>query len=176
MLPSLTTHCIHTFLPPHNLELAHLTSPLTTTISHSSLFPTPQYRIRIDDFMMQTDTTPSKPFRVIIVGAGIVGLTLSHALQLAKVDHVVLEKYDRVKSVKGAALIIWPNVERIFDQFGLLPNMLNTATPVVTEYCRWPDGTINRSNRTMNRLHRLYVSGRSYRVVKSARHLIDFTN
>jgi FAD dependent monooxygenase len=107
--------------------------------------------------MADTDTASSKPFRAIVVGAGIVGLTLSHALQLAKIDHVVLEKYDRVKSIKGAALILWPNAERIFDQFGFLSNILNNTTPVVREHRRWPDGTINGSRSTMHRFQQLYV-------------------
>lgn len=46
-----------------------------------------------------------KPFRVVIVGAGIVGLSLSHALQLANIDHVVLEKHSKIVSVRGAALV-----------------------------------------------------------------------
>ena len=33
-----------------------------------------------------------KGFRVIIVGAGVSGLVLAHALELAKIDFVVLEK------------------------------------------------------------------------------------
>ncbi len=33
-----------------------------------------------------------RPFRVIIVGAGISGLVLAHALGLAKIDFIVLEK------------------------------------------------------------------------------------
>jgi FAD dependent monooxygenase len=107
--------------------------------------------------MTQTDTKSTKPFRVIIVGAGIVGLTLSHALQLAKIDHVVLEKYEEVKSVKGAALIIWPNVERVFDQFGFLPRILSTITPVSAEYRRWPDGSVNARRSTMHKFHELYV-------------------
>lgn len=108
--------------------------------------------------MADTDATTCKPFRVIIVGAGITGLSLSHALQLAKIDHVVLEKYDRVKSVKGAALILWPNAERIFDQFGFLASILETTTPVAAEHRRWPDGTINKSRNTMHRLEQLYVN------------------
>lgn len=36
--------------------------------------------------------TTDKPFRVIIVGAGVSGLILAHALQLAKTDFVLLEK------------------------------------------------------------------------------------
>lgn len=107
--------------------------------------------------MAQADTTPSKPFRVIIVGAGIVGLSLSHALQLAKIDHVVLEKYDKVKSLKGAALILWPGTERVFDQFGVLSDMLKTTTPVATEHRRWPDGSLHLTKSSMDRFHQMYV-------------------
>jgi FAD dependent monooxygenase len=46
-----------------------------------------------------------KPFRVVVVGAGIVGLSLSHALQLANIDHVVLEKHNKIVSLRGAALV-----------------------------------------------------------------------
>lgn len=107
--------------------------------------------------MAQTHTTQSQPFRVIVVGAGIVGLTLSHALQLAKIDHVVLEKHSEVVSVRGAALLLWPGVERVFDQFGFLQNILSTLTPVTKEYRRWPDGTINSTDTTMEQFHKLYV-------------------
>lgn len=112
----------------------------------------------MDSSMTHTNTNSPKPFRVIIVGAGIVGLSLSHALQLAHIDHVVLEKYDKVKSVKGAALIIWPNVERIFDQFDILSTILETLTPVATEYQRWPDGSIQDNRSTMDRLHKMCVT------------------
>ena len=94
--------------------------------------------------MAQPDSTTSKPFRVIIVGAGIVGLSLSHALHLANIDHVVLEKHDKIVSVRGAALIIWPPVARIFDQFGILDKIARTITPVGKEYIRWPDGSVSR--------------------------------
>jgi FAD dependent monooxygenase len=107
--------------------------------------------------MGDANASTSRPFRAIIVGAGIVGLSLSHALQLAKIDHVVLEKYDRVKSVKGAALILWPNAERIFDQFGFLSSILRSTTPVVAEHRRWPDGTEHSDRSTMNRFAQLYV-------------------
>ena len=32
------------------------------------------------------------PFRVLIIGAGVSGLVLAHALELAKIDYVLLEK------------------------------------------------------------------------------------
>lgn len=107
--------------------------------------------------MGDAGTATTKPFRVIIVGAGIVGLSLSHALQLAQIDHVVLEKYDRVKSLKGAALILWPNAERIFDQFGFLSKILESTTPVRTEHQRWPGGTINGNRSMMLKFEELYV-------------------
>jgi pyruvate/2-oxoglutarate dehydrogenase complex dihydrolipoamide dehydrogenase (E3) component len=55
--------------------------------------------------MSQPDKFSQKPLRVIVIGAGIVGLSLSHALQLANIDHVVLEKNDKIMSVHGAALV-----------------------------------------------------------------------
>lgn len=36
--------------------------------------------------------TEDRPFRVIIVGAGVSGLVLAHALQLANIDFILLEK------------------------------------------------------------------------------------
>lgn len=113
--------------------------------------------VEMSESKAQTDTLFPKPFRVIIIGAGIVGLTLSHALQLAKVDHVVLEKNGKVVSVRGAAVIIWPNAERIFDQLGFLPKILDSTTPVTKEYRRWPDGTVNNVANTMSKFNELYV-------------------
>jgi pyruvate/2-oxoglutarate dehydrogenase complex dihydrolipoamide dehydrogenase (E3) component len=55
--------------------------------------------------MSQPEKSSQKPLRVIVVGAGIVGLSLSHALQLANIDHVVLERNDKIMSVHGAALV-----------------------------------------------------------------------
>ncbi|RAR07538.1 FAD/NAD(P)-binding domain-containing protein [Stemphylium lycopersici] len=52
--------------------------------------------------MAPSDTKSQKPFRIIIVSAGIVGLSLSHALQLAGIDHVVLEKHHEIVSLRGA--------------------------------------------------------------------------
>ena len=107
--------------------------------------------------MAQTDSATSKPFRVIIIGAGIVGLSLSHALQLANIDHVVLEKHDKIVSVRGAALIIWPTVARIFDQYGILDKITKTITPVGQEYIRWPDGSLSWHDPTLQYMSNLYV-------------------
>ncbi|KAI8938093.1 hypothetical protein NX059_005763 [Plenodomus lindquistii] len=106
--------------------------------------------------MADLEQTPSKPFRVLIVGAGFVGLSLSHAFQLAGIDHVVLEKHDKITSVRGAALIIWPGVARIFDQFGFLDQFIKSITPVSKEYRRWPDGSVNQICSTFPVLSRMF--------------------
>jgi FAD dependent monooxygenase len=55
--------------------------------------------------MAQQENAQQRPFKVIVVGAGLVGLSLSHALQLANIDHVVLEKHSEIVSLHGAALV-----------------------------------------------------------------------
>jgi FAD dependent monooxygenase len=92
--------------------------------------------------MAQEDRAPQKPFKVIVVGAGIVGLSLSHALQLANIDHVVLEKHSKIVSLHGAALMIYPGVARVFDQMGFLKKIQDTMTPIQREFQRWPDGSV----------------------------------
>ncbi|KAF1838730.1 FAD/NAD(P)-binding domain-containing protein [Decorospora gaudefroyi] len=101
-------------------------------------------------------TPPAKPFRVIIVGGGIVGLTLSHALQLGDIDHVVLEKHKEIISVRGAALVLWPGVLRVFDQFGFLKKILDSTTPLSAEYRRWPDGSVNSMGNMVQEFGRLF--------------------
>jgi FAD dependent monooxygenase len=46
--------------------------------------------------------------------------------------------------------MIFPAVSRIFDQFGILKNILATTTPVQSECTRWPDGTINTRGKMMD--------------------------
>ncbi|KAI4653707.1 hypothetical protein J4E93_001474 [Alternaria ventricosa] len=106
--------------------------------------------------MADKDSTSPKPFRVIVIGAGIVGLSLSHALQLANIEHVVLEKHDKIVSIKGAALIVWPAVARIFDQFGILDRITKTTAPVENSYKRWPDGSLICRDDTMQTVSRLF--------------------
>ncbi|KAI4629988.1 uncharacterized protein J4E87_003175 [Alternaria ethzedia] len=106
--------------------------------------------------MADENSTSPKPFRVIVIGAGIVGLSLSHALQLANIEHVVLEKHDKIVSLKGAALIIWPAVARIFDQFGILDRITKTTSPVDASYKRWPDGSLICRDDTMQAVSKLF--------------------
>jgi FAD dependent monooxygenase len=83
-----------------------------------------------------------KPFRAVIIGAGIVGLSLSHALQLANIDHIVLEKHKEIVSLRGSALVLFPSAARILDQFGILEIMRSSTVPVQREFIRQPDGSV----------------------------------
>lgn len=69
----------------------------------------------------------SEDFRVIIVGAGPVGLYMAHALQRAGIDFVVLEKRSTVLDTAGQVLFVWPQTVRLFDQIGLLQPMEEAA-------------------------------------------------
>ncbi|KAJ0413288.1 hypothetical protein BJY00DRAFT_319930 [Aspergillus carlsbadensis] len=67
--------------------------------------------------------TPS-PFKAIIVGAGPVGLAAAHALHLAGLDFVVLERRPAIVEDRGASLIVHPHALRVLQQFGILDDLL----------------------------------------------------
>ncbi|KAI0378482.1 FAD/NAD(P)-binding domain-containing protein [Hypomontagnella monticulosa] len=61
-----------------------------------------------------------KPFRVIIVGGGLVALTAAHILAKTEIDFVILEQHDNLLPEIGSLLNIWPPTFRILDQLGIL--------------------------------------------------------
>ncbi|KAH8704707.1 FAD binding domain-containing protein [Talaromyces proteolyticus] len=85
-------------------------------------------------------TTEKNGFRVIVAGGGIAGLAMSHALQLANIDHVVLEAYGDVRSHVGASIGLWPNGIRVLEQMGCWKDIKNHCAPMVDSYNRLPDG------------------------------------
>jgi len=99
-----------------------------------------------------------KPFKVVIIGAGIAGLSLAHALSLANIDYVILEKHHEPASNAGAVLFIWQHGARILDQFGLLDKFDAISKPLTEGYVRWAeDGTVFRKNTNFNVLADRYV-------------------
>lgn len=70
-----------------------------------------------------------KPFRVIIVGGGVAGLTLANSLQRAKIDYLLLEARNEVAPPAGASIAIGANGARILDQIGALDEVLDVSTP-----------------------------------------------
>lgn len=99
----------------------------------------------------------TKNFRVVIAGAGPVGLFMAHALDRAKIDFVMLEEQDQVVRHAGAGIglckfslpttmglqgqsesdkILVPGVLRALDQIGVLEHIpqspLHGLTDLVT--------------------------------------------
>lgn len=59
-----------------------------------------------------------QPFKVIIVGGSIAGLSLASMLERLDIDFVVLEAYGEIAPQLGASITIWPHMARILDQIG----------------------------------------------------------
>ncbi|KAI1138377.1 FAD/NAD(P)-binding domain-containing protein [Hypoxylon sp. FL0543] len=73
-----------------------------------------------------------KPFRVIIVGGGLVGLTAAHIFSQTDIDFVILEQHENLLPEIGSLLNLWPPTFRIFDQLGLL----DAVQPVLNDINR----------------------------------------
>ncbi|XXH00682.1 hypothetical protein Hte_007032 [Hypoxylon texense] len=83
----------------------------------------------------------SAPFRVIVVGAGVAGLTASHCLQKAGIDHVVLERRNEVAPAEGASIAMYPQGSRILHQIGCLKAVEEACRPDTLWWMNRPDGT-----------------------------------
>jgi 2-polyprenyl-6-methoxyphenol hydroxylase-like FAD-dependent oxidoreductase len=91
----------------------------------------------------------SGTFKAIIVGGGPTGLCLAHALSLAGIDYVLLERRGELVEKTGFALALWPQSIRILDQLGLLEEAQKIYHPQWRKHNMWPDG----SEMTQNDLH-----------------------
>ena len=60
-----------------------------------------------------------KPFRVVIAGGGLIGLTAAHIFLKLGIDFIVLEKASTVISPYGTIMGIWPQTFHVFNQLGL---------------------------------------------------------
>ncbi|KAI4616989.1 uncharacterized protein J4E87_008501 [Alternaria ethzedia] len=82
----------------------------------------------------------SEPFKVIVIGGGPTGLTAAHALHLANIDFVVLERRDDVIVDVGASLILGAHAMRIMQQLGLLDKLLSIGQRVLNNKSFTKDG------------------------------------
>lgn len=74
-------------------------------------------------------------FKVIIIGAGISGLTAAIGLKKAGHDVLVLEQVREITEV-GAGIQIAPNATRILGRLGLLENIMQKSTLLTTNSLR----------------------------------------
>jgi 2-polyprenyl-6-methoxyphenol hydroxylase-like FAD-dependent oxidoreductase len=87
----------------------------------------------------------SSSIKVLIVGGGIVGLTLANALQHADIDYVLLESHDTVTPRVGATICIFPHGSRILDQLGCYERLWENTVPLTTIHEHDHNGNLFRS-------------------------------
>jgi 2-polyprenyl-6-methoxyphenol hydroxylase-like FAD-dependent oxidoreductase len=73
-----------------------------------------------------------RPFKVVIVGGGIAGLTLANALEKAPiaVDYVVLEARNTIAPQVGAGIALAPSGCRVLDQLQVYDELARLVHPV----------------------------------------------
>lgn len=84
----------------------------------------------------------SRPFRVIIGGGGIAGLTLANALEKADIEYILLEARDTISPQVGASIGFFPNGGRILDQLGCFERIEQEIVPLGLYYNRYKDGSL----------------------------------
>ncbi|OAT13499.1 hypothetical protein BDBG_17831 [Blastomyces gilchristii SLH14081] len=71
-----------------------------------------------------------KPFRVLIVGGGISGLSLANMLQEESIEFLLLEAYPDIAPQVGASIGFQPHGLRILDQLGMYQDFCRQVTVV----------------------------------------------
>lgn len=84
----------------------------------------------------------SVPFKVIIVGGGPSGITAAHILERAGIEFVVLERRENVVDDVGASLVLSPGTLRVFHQLGLLEQLLEIGSTLISNKGFTADGYI----------------------------------
>lgn len=101
----------------------------------------------------------AKPFRVIIIGGGPVGLTAAHALLSASIDFVVLEARSTFTPEEGASLLAYPSTQRVWHQLGLHGAMAAKACPIETRSSADHAGNVYRRGFPSATQRRLFGAG-----------------
>ncbi|RKK09025.1 hypothetical protein BFJ63_vAg9966 [Fusarium oxysporum f. sp. narcissi] len=95
-------------------------------------------------------------FKVIVVGAGPVGMVLAHALQVSGIDYVLVEQRSQIPPDPAYGLFLWPHIMRIFHQLGILEAVEAVAQPMVEAVHRSIDGSVIHRSRGFEELGALF--------------------
>lgn len=87
-----------------------------------------------------------EPFRVVIVGGGLIGLLAAHILSQAGIQYVVLEKREVLARDGGASIGFYPQTARIFDQLGLLEAVQKIWSPLSRKIVTDHSGAIYKNH------------------------------
>ncbi|KAL4911103.1 hypothetical protein BDW74DRAFT_172553 [Aspergillus multicolor] len=101
------------------------------------------------------------PFKVIIVGGSVAGLTLAHCLHRANIDHVVLEKRNEIAPQEGASIGLWPTGGQVLDQLGLWEEVVEGTQPLRVHNVLYPDGS-GFSHDVLNRIYERFGYGLTF--------------
>ncbi|KAI1824881.1 FAD/NAD(P)-binding domain-containing protein [Xylaria intraflava] len=72
--------------------------------------------------------SPKRPFKIVIIGGGISGLSLANMLERFDIDYVVLEGRSEIHPPQGAAIGLMPNGSYIMDQLGIYDTIRAATT------------------------------------------------
>jgi FAD dependent monooxygenase len=86
------------------------------------------------------DPGEKSSFRVIIVGGSVAGLTLSHCLNRAGIDNIVLERKGDLAPCIGASIGILPNGGRVLEQLGIFSAIEDVMDPFEVFRVQYEDG------------------------------------
>ncbi|KAK4172898.1 putative monooxygenase [Triangularia setosa] len=88
-------------------------------------------------------SAPDNPFKIIIIGGGIAGLTLANMLEKFEIDYILLEAHDNIAPAVGASIGLFPNGLLILDQIGCYEPVRAVAQSGTVKYAhmRHPDGS-----------------------------------
>ena len=92
-----------------------------------------------------------RPFKVVIVGASVAGLSLANMLQAKDIDYVVLEAYPAIAPQVGASIGLLPHGNRLLDQLGLFDRILELSPPVDSFSFRDQTGSVLATYQNMDR-------------------------
>lgn len=70
-----------------------------------------------------------RPFRMVIVGGGVAGLTLALMLERFDIDYILLESHEQIAPAVGASIAIVPYGFLILDQLGCFEAVQEAAYP-----------------------------------------------